>query len=45
MGRSVWKGPLVDQHLLYKYSVPLKKGMKRRKVSKVWTRRSTILPH
>jgi small subunit ribosomal protein S19 len=34
----------VDQYLLNKYNTPLKKGMKRRKVSKVWTRRSTILP-
>lgn len=44
MGRSIWKGPFVDQYLLNKYNTPLKKGMKRRKVSKVWTRRSTILP-
>jgi small subunit ribosomal protein S19 len=35
----------VDQHLLNKYSTPLKKGIKRRRVSKTWARRSTILPH
>ena len=44
MTRSLWKGPFVDQHLVNKFLVPLKKGVKRRKISKVWTRRSTILP-
>lgn len=44
MSRSVWKGPFVDQYLLNKYATPLRKGVKRRKISRVWTRRSTILP-
>jgi small subunit ribosomal protein S19 len=42
MGRSVHKGPFVDDHLMVKVS-----GMNERnekKVVKTWSRRSTILP-
>ena len=42
MGRSVHKGPFVDDHLMVKVA-----GMNERnekKVVKTWSRRSTILP-
>ncbi len=39
MGRSLKKGPFVDEHLLQKI---LKSGDK--KVIKTWSRRSTIIP-
>jgi small subunit ribosomal protein S19 len=42
MGRSLWKGPFVDDHLMVKVS-----GMNDRnekKVIRTWSRRSTIIP-
>jgi small subunit ribosomal protein S19 len=42
MGRSLWKGPFVDDHLMVKVS-----GMNDRnekKVIRTWSRRSTIVP-
>ena len=42
MGRSLKKGPFVDDHLLKKIEKQLKSGEKR--VIKTWSRRSTIIP-
>jgi len=41
MGRSIKKGPFVDEHLLKK--VQLAQGGKK-EVIKTWSRRSTIIP-
>ncbi|MEI8321388.1 MAG: 30S ribosomal protein S19 [Alphaproteobacteria bacterium] len=43
MARSVWKGPFVDGYLLKKAEVARNSG--RKDVIKIWSRRSTILPH
>ncbi len=43
MSRSLWKGPFVDGYLLKKADKSRASG--RNEVIKVWTRRSTILPH
>ncbi|MBI2608261.1 MAG: 30S ribosomal protein S19 [Deltaproteobacteria bacterium] len=42
MGRSIKKGPFVDEHLLKKIQIVLDKGSK--EVVKTWSRRSTITP-
>lgn len=42
MGRSLKKGPFVDDHLLKKVVAMNEKGDK--KVIKTWSRRSTIFP-
>ena len=42
MTRSVWKGPVVDSHLLKKVKSASTDGKNR--VIKTWSRRSTILP-
>lgn len=42
MGRSLKKGPFVDDHLLKKVQKALHTGDK--KVIKTWSRRSTIIP-
>ena len=42
MGRSLKKGPFVDDHLMKKVVVANEKGDK--KVIKSWSRRSTIFP-
>jgi small subunit ribosomal protein S19 len=42
MGRSLKKGPFVDDHLLVKVEVARKKNDRR--VIKTWSRRSTITP-
>jgi len=42
MGRSLAKGPFVDDHLMKKVVVMNEKNEK--KVVKTWSRRSTILP-
>ena len=42
MGRSIKKGPFVDQHLLDK--VEELTSSRQKKVVKTWSRRSTILP-
>ena len=42
MGRSVSKGPFVDQHLLEK--VEELNTSRQKKVIKTWSRRSTVLP-
>jgi len=42
VGRSLKKGPFVDDHLLKKVSAMNKS--KKKKVIKTWSRRSTILP-
>ncbi|MBI5300034.1 MAG: 30S ribosomal protein S19 [Deltaproteobacteria bacterium] len=42
MGRSLKKGPFVDDHLLEK--VAKAKDIKNKPVIKTWSRRSTILP-
>lgn len=42
MGRSLSKGPFVDQHLILKVSAMNEKNEK--KVIKTWSRRSTVLP-
>jgi small subunit ribosomal protein S19 len=42
MGRSVYKGPFVDDHLMKKVEGMNAKNEK--KVVKTWSRRSTILP-
>jgi small subunit ribosomal protein S19 len=44
MSRSIWKGPFIDRNLLDKLKKPLNKKIKVRKLSKTWSRRSTILP-
>ncbi|MFQ6083419.1 MAG: 30S ribosomal protein S19 [Candidatus Aminicenantia bacterium] len=43
MGRSLKKGPFVDEHLLKKLRGQTKQG-KKRQVIKTWSRRSTIIP-
>ncbi|MFV3129797.1 30S ribosomal protein S19 [Niveispirillum sp. KHB5.9] len=43
MTRSVWKGPFVDGYLLKKADKARASG--RNEIIKIWTRRSTILPH
>ena len=43
MARSVWKGPFVDGYLLKKAEKARSSG--RNEVIKIWSRRSTILPH
>jgi len=42
MGRSIKKGPFVDEHLLKKVQIVLDKGSK--EMVKTWSRRSTITP-
>ncbi len=42
MGRSLKKGPFIDDHLLAKVDAMIAKNEK--KVIKTWSRRSTILP-
>jgi len=42
MGRSLWKGPFVDDHLKVKISTMNDKNEK--KVIRTWSRRSTIVP-
>ncbi len=42
MGRSLKKGPFVDDHLMKKVDVQNEKNEKR--VIKTWSRRSTIFP-
>lgn len=42
MGRSVKKGPFVDDHLLKK--VENQDSMNQKRVIKTWSRRSTIFP-
>jgi small subunit ribosomal protein S19 len=43
MTRSVWKGPFVDGYLLKKAEKARQSS--RAEVIKIWSRRSTILPH
>jgi small subunit ribosomal protein S19 len=43
MARSVWKGPFVDGYLLKKAEKA--RAATRAEVIKIWSRRSTILPH
>ncbi|AQP53857.1 30S ribosomal protein S19 [Vagococcus penaei] len=43
MGRSLKKGPFVDDHLMKK--VEAQKGETKKKVIKTWSRRSTIFPN
>jgi small subunit ribosomal protein S19 len=43
MSRSVWKGPFVDSYILKKAEKAQASG--RNDVIKIWSRRSTILPH
>jgi small subunit ribosomal protein S19 len=43
MTRSIWKGPFVDGYLLKKAEKARSAG--RAEVIKIWSRRSTILPH
>lgn len=42
MGRSLKKGPFIDEHLLKKIEVMNETGSK--KMIKTWSRRSTVLP-
>ena len=42
MGRSLWKGPFVDGHLMDK--VVAMNDQSNRKVIRTWSRRSTIIP-
>jgi len=42
MGRSLKKGPFIDDHLLKKVEKMIKSGEKR--VIKTWSRRSTVIP-
>ena len=42
MGRSIKKGPFIDDHLLKK--IQKAKGAGDRKVIKTWSRRSTVIP-
>ena len=42
MGRSLKKGPFIDQHLLVKLAALNQRNEK--KVIRTWSRRSTILP-
>ena len=43
MSRSVWKGPFVDSYVLKK--AERAQASTRNEVIKIWSRRSTILPH
>ena len=43
MSRSVWKGPFIDGYLLKKADKA--RSASRAEVIKIWSRRSTILPH
>jgi small subunit ribosomal protein S19 len=43
MARSIWKGPFLDGYLLKKAEKARSSG--RAEVIKIWSRRSTILPH
>lgn len=43
MARSIWKGPFVDKYVLLKAERAKQSG--RRDVIRIWSRRSTILPH
>ena len=43
MGRSLKKGPFVDDHLMKK--VEAQDGSERKQVIKTWSRRSTIFPN
>ncbi|MGO3732580.1 MAG: 30S ribosomal protein S19 [Vagococcus sp.] len=43
MGRSLKKGPFVDEHLMEK--VVAQKDLSKKKVIKTWSRRSTIFPN
>ena len=43
MARSIWKGPFLDGYLLKKAEKARASG--RAEVIKIWSRRSTILPH
>ena len=45
MARSIWKGPFVDGYLLKKADAARNGGGGRNEVIKIWSRRSTILPH
>ncbi|MFJ8460110.1 MULTISPECIES: 30S ribosomal protein S19 [Lysinibacillus] len=42
MGRSLKKGPFVDDHLMKK--VEAQEGSEKKQVIKTWSRRSTIFP-
>ncbi len=42
MGRSLKKGPFVDEHLLAKIEAAVRTGAKR--VIRTWSRRSTVIP-
>lgn len=42
MGRSIKKGPFIDDHLMKKITTAVEKGDK--KVIKTWSRRSTVFP-
>ncbi len=42
MGRSIKKGPFIDDHLIKKITTAIEKSDK--KVIKTWSRRSTIFP-
>lgn len=42
MGRSIKKGPFIDDHLLKK--IQKAKATSDRKVIKTWSRRSTVIP-
>ena len=44
MARSIWKGPFIDGYLLKKADAARNSG-NRNEVVKIWSRRSTILPH
>jgi small subunit ribosomal protein S19 len=44
MARSIWKGPFVDGYLLKKADAA-RASSGRNEVIKIWSRRSTILPH
>ena len=43
MGRSLKKGPFVDEHLMKK--VEAQDGSEKKQVIKTWSRRSTIFPN
>ncbi|WP_163655179.1 30S ribosomal protein S19 [Listeria sp. PSOL-1] len=43
MGRSLKKGPFVDDHLMKKVEVA--SGSEKKQVIKTWSRRSTIFPN
>jgi len=42
MGRSVKKGPFIDDHLLKK--VQAMEGASERRIIRTWSRRSTVIP-